>query len=90
METAGSTKQREKFYSKYRIAVMNNDEVLHKLGISAEESAFKVMDIARRELNNTLVATHVSVRDLTGKELELRKGQSWLTAQLLAFRLKRV
>lgn len=46
------------------------------------------MDIARRELKNTIVATHVYVRNLSGKEIELHKGQGWLKAQLLAFKLR--
>lgn len=88
METVGNNKQRETFYSKYRVAVMYNDEVLHKLGIPASSSPFKVMEIARRELKNTIVATHVYVRNLNGKEVELRKGHSWLKAQLLALTLR--
>lgn len=79
---------RARIHSKYRIAVMQGDEVMHKLSVSANESPFKVMDIARRELKQTITATHALVRGLSGKELELNRQHNWLAAQLMALKLK--
>lgn len=76
-----------KAHQRYRIVVMRGEDVMHKLSVSSSENIFKVMDIARRELNHTLAATHVAVRGLTGKEIELTRNNGWLGAQLKAFKL---
>ena len=74
-------------HDKYRVQVCMADEVILKLAIPADKSRSHVIDIARRELAHTSTATHATVRDLVGKELDVYANDSWLRCQFKALRL---
>ena len=76
-------------HDKYRVQVCMAHEVILKLAIPGNKSRLHVIDVARRELARTSTATHATVRDLSGKEIEVYANDSWLQCQFKALRLNR-
>lgn len=68
-------------HKNYRLTLMDDAETLYKLSVPSSNSAFNAIYIAKKELRAAAYATHVRVRNLKGREVIIKRNQSWLITQ---------
>ncbi|WP_194756855.1 hypothetical protein [Aliidiomarina indica] len=75
-------------HDRYRIEIYKGDELITKLAVPKSRTRFHTMEIARKEVARVPTATHARVRSLTGHEVEVYQGDSWLSTQITALKMR--
>lgn len=82
-----ASKANNKIHDRYKVEIVSQDSIVRTLGIPAQKSRFRVVEIARKELKTVPTATHATIRALNGSEHDVFATDGWWKCQLKAFKL---